>query len=96
MHVSLGAGTLRCGTVLAPDTGTEVGTLCSEARPTYVRSTGIIAAALLAISIAPLLGRRWKGFAAGMLVCWIVIAAAAVTWSAAMQEYSPRHEIFDL
>ena len=96
MHVSLGAGTLRCGTVLAPDTGTETGTLCSEARPTYVRSTAVIAAALLAISVAPLLRRHWKGFAAGIVVCWIVTAAAAITWSAAMQEYSPRHAIFDL
>jgi hypothetical protein len=97
-HVSLGAGTLRCGTVVAPDTESEVGPLCEDAAAHHLRGALGVGAVLLVLAAVPwLLDRRVHTAAIwAYMGAWVLVAGLSLLWLAWAYEYAPRHEIFDL
>lgn len=100
MHVSLGAGSLRCGTGLNPEAESEIGDLCTSARPDYIRAALMAGGALAVIAalpwIASRLGAAARPVLIGLFVSWLVVASVALLWIAWFMEYSPPHEVFDL
>ena len=106
MHISLGAGSLRCGTAWAPDTNSEirrVNDLCREARAPHVRAS-LMAGVLLAVLALPAVAiARWPNptrrlALAGWLLLWVLAAAAALAGLGWAVEHSPppEHEVFEL
>jgi hypothetical protein len=53
-RVTLGAGSLRCGTVVAPDTGSEVGRYCGDVTAQRLREAWWTTAVLAVAAAAPL------------------------------------------
>lgn len=98
VHVTAGAGSLRCGTILRPDT-TEMGEWCARARWPHVLAT-IGLAVLLALLALVLLIRRWAAqprLVMGVVAAWMLVAAVGLIWLALGVAYSPpEHDIFDL
>lgn len=101
MHVTLGAGSLRCGTVLAPDTDSEIADLCPSARPGHLTAALVAGGALAVIAAVPWFtsSRVGAGAVRPLLaiwsVSWVIAASLALLFMAGI-EYSPPHEVFDL
>lgn len=100
-HVTFGAGSLRCGTVLRPERKSEVAPLCDRAAQNHLRAVLVIGAVLTAIALAPLAvasrrpGRHVVlavGWAATMVLATI-LAVAVMGW---VVEYAPDSIFFDL
>ncbi len=101
MHVTLGAGSLQCGTVLNPDTESEIGDLCPSARSGHLTAALVAGGALVVIATLPWIASSRLGDAARPLlaiwsVSWTVAVSLALLWIAWVMEYSPPHEVFDL
>ncbi len=100
-HVTLGAGSLRCGTVLSPDRNSEVAPLCDQAAVNHLRAVLAIGAILTAIALAPLVvAWRHPGRHGALGVAWgaIMLVGAAVGVAAMgwFVEYAPDSVFFDL
>lgn len=100
-HVSFGAGSLRCGTVLHPDSSSEIALLCGPAGAHHLRAALIAGGILAVIALVPLAvawkrpGQRralWAGWAV-VLVVTTVIAVAGLGF---FVEYAPKSVFFDL
>jgi hypothetical protein len=100
-HVTLGGGSLRCGTVLHPDRMTEIAPLCGRAASNQLRAVLVIGAILSALALIPVaVGWRlaapppalWGVWVAVMLVAGL-LAVAAMGWAI---EYAPKSAFFDL
>lgn len=101
MHVTLGAGSLRCGTVLNPDTGSEIGDLCPSARAGHLTAALVAGGALALIAALPWITSSRLGGSARPLVVvwsvsWVIAAAVALLFLAWVLKYSPPREVFDL
>jgi len=99
-HVTLGAGSLRCGTVLRPDRNSEVAPLCGPTGANHLRVALAVGATLAVIALVPVVveWRRpgqpralWTGWAVIMLLAAVVGLAAL-----GMVEYAPESVFFDL
>ncbi|MGH9165278.1 MAG: hypothetical protein ACRDZW_07200 [Acidimicrobiales bacterium] len=101
-HVTLGAGSLRCGTALAPDDGSELADVCPGARGHHLRAAVAAAAALAVIAasplFAPVVSRRDPGRPAlvATVVLWVIAAAIALAILGWFVEYSPPGDVFKL
>jgi len=99
-HVTLGAGSLRCGTVLSPDRTTEIAPLCDRAASNQLRAVLLRGGLLAAIALVPLATWKaprphvavWIAWATVMLVAALLVLAD-VGW---FVEYAPRSAFFDL
>lgn len=102
MHVTLGAGSLQCGTVISPDTDSEIGALCPDARRSHLNSSLGVVAVLAAIAAFPWVaaalgaGRGTRVLLGGWALMWCISAALGLAWLGFFAEYSPPHEVFDL
>lgn len=102
MHVTFGAGSLRCGTVLDPDTKGEIGEVCPRARGQH-RSASLGAGAVLGlIALIPLVTPAATGRDAGRAVLaavaslWVVVMLLSLLWIGSGVEYSPPTDVFQL
>jgi|GEM_PF-3162755 len=100
MHVTVGAGPLRCGTVLRPDRSGETAPLCGAVGADHLRAALAVGAFLAMLAFVPVLvqwrrpGRHlalWTAWAAVMLV----IAVVGVI-RLGLLEYAPESSFFDL
>ncbi len=99
--MTLGAGSLRCGTVLSPERNSEIAPLCGDAASNQLRAVLAIGALLTALALVPLaVAWRLPGRHPGLWVRWsavmvvaTVLAVAAIGWSI---EYAPESVFFDL
>jgi hypothetical protein len=102
VHVTLGAGSLRCGTVLNHDTTSEIRDLCPAARSKHLRAAIGAGVALAEISLAPFLpqvsgeGRASRLWLTSSVAVWALAAVFALGWIASGVEYSPPHHEFEL
>ncbi len=101
MHVTLGAGSLRCGTVLNPDTDSEIADLCPSARSGHLTAALVAGGGLAVTAALPWIasarvGGRARPLLAIWSVSWAVAAGLALLFIAWVIEYSPPHEVFDL
>jgi hypothetical protein len=87
-HATFGAGTLRCGTVLRPARATEIGYHCAEATAHQLHTAAVIAIALAGLAFAPAVIRPNRTTSLVYLVVLFLVAALAVAWVAAFDEYS--------
>ncbi|MFN2506202.1 MAG: hypothetical protein ABR540_18645 [Acidimicrobiales bacterium] len=100
-HVTFGAGSLRCGTVLRPERNSEVAPLCDRVAQNHLRAVLVIGAVLAAIALAPLVvASRRPGRHVALAVGWAVtmvlatiVAVAVMGW---VVEYAPDSIFFDL
>ena len=104
-HVSLGAGSLRCGTVWHPDRGSEIARLarlCERAGAEHLRASLGVGGFLAALGLVPLLFGRLRSAGARRMVCalwaisFVVATLAAVAWLGWGVEYSPPGVTFEL
>lgn len=98
-HVSFGAGSLRCGTVVRPDRS-ELGAVCDRAAANQLRATLVLTAILTALASIPFVV-EWRRPAqySRLWVPWgAVLLFIAVTGVAglAMLDYSPKSVFIDL
>lgn len=102
MHVTPGNGSLRCGTVIAPDRSSEIRDVCPKARSGQVRATLAASVVLALLSLLPLLAARMERdqVGRGRLVIWVVIwglaAILALAWIGWFVEYTPPGGVFEL
>jgi hypothetical protein len=99
-HVTFGAGSLRCGTVLYPDRSSEVSRFCGATGANQLHAVLIVGAVLGALALGPVaLGRKRAGDLSPVLavfaVLFLCLAALAVAWLATV-EYSPPVPVFPL
>ena len=99
-HVSLGAGSLRCGTVWHPDRTSEVARYCGKAGAEQLRASLTVGAFLGCLGLLPMLcGRfsnRRRTVAFGIWIAVFLTGAAMGLLVLALSEYSPRGTVFDL
>jgi hypothetical protein len=99
-HVTLGAGSLRCGTVLHPDRDSEIAPLCGPAGANNLRAALAVGTFLAALAIVPLVVQwRRPGQHPALWAAWgVVMLIVAVVGVAAlgMVEYAPKSTFFDL
>lgn len=98
-HVSFGAGSLRCGTVVHPDRS-ELGAVCDRAAANQLRAAIALTAVLAALACVPLVV-EWRRPArySGLWVAWgavMVFAAVIGVAGLAMLDYSPKSVFIDL
>ena len=102
MHVTFGAGSLRCGTVLEPDTTSEIGEVCPKARGEHLRAAVGSGVFLALVSLVPLLPPVVSGERASRLwlvmsiLAWLAFATLALAWISTSVEYSPPPDVFEL
>ena len=98
-HVSFGAGSLRCGTVVRPDRS-ELGAVCDRAAANQLRAVLVLAGILTALACIPFVvewrrparySRLWIPWGAVMLFTAVI----GVT-GLAMLDYSPKSVFIDL
>ena len=98
-HVSFGAGSLRCGTVVRPDRS-ELGAVCYRAAANQLRATLALTAVLTALACIPFVvewrrparySRLWVPWGAVMLFAAVIGVA-----SLAMLDYTPESVFIDL
>jgi hypothetical protein len=98
-HVSFGAGSLRCGTVVRPDRS-ELGAVCDRATTNQLRATLALTAVLTALACIPFVvewrrparySRLWVPWGAVMLFAAVIGVA-----SLAMLDYTPESVFIDL
>jgi len=99
-HVTFGAGSLRCGTVLRPDRDSEIAPVCGPAGANHLRATLVRGGILVVIAIVPIVfeWRRpgehrdlWVGWAVVLVVVTVIAVA-----SLGLVEYAPKSVFFDL
>jgi hypothetical protein len=97
-HVSFGAGSIRCGTVLHPRS-IEIPKVCERAATNQLRATAALTAVMVAFAVVPwVLGRLFHK----PNVAWGVWAAMYVAFAAvglvflALLQYSPPSKSFQL
>lgn len=99
-HVTFGAGSLRCGTVLRPERGSELASFCGPAGAHHLRAALIVGTFLTALAIVPVLVQwRRPGPHPALWTIWavaIVLAAIAGVTGLGMVKYAPRTVFFDL
>jgi hypothetical protein len=99
-HVSLGAGSLRCGTVLHPDRDSEIAPLCGPAGANHLRATMAVGAFLAALAVVPVVvQRRRPGRHAAFWAIWglvMLLAAVAGVARLGLVAYAPESVFFDL
>jgi hypothetical protein len=98
-HVSFGAGSLRCGTVVHPDRS-ELGAVCVRAAANQLRAAVVLTAILTALACVPLVveWRRPDRYS-GLWVAWgaiMVLVAVIGVAGLAMLDYSPKSAFVDL
>lgn len=102
MHVEPGTGSVRCGTVVSPDTRSEIARLCPDARRSHVTSSLAVVAVLATVAAVPLVaaalgaGLSSRLPLGGWALLWCLCAALGIAWLGFFTAYSPAHEIFDL
>ncbi len=102
MHVTLGGGSHRCGTVFSPDARSEIGDVCPEARSSHAAAALAAAGVLAVVASLPLAAERLLREEAPRLLStvwaavWLVSAGVALIWIGWFVEYSPPHEVFEL
>ena len=102
MHVTFGAGSLRCGTVLQPDITSEIGDVCPKARGEHLRAAVGSGVFLALVALGPLLPPVASGERASRLwlitsiLVWVALATLALAWIGTSVEYSPPADVFDL
>jgi hypothetical protein len=98
-HVSLGGGSLRCGTVVRPDRS-ELGAVCDRAGANQLRAALVLTAILTALACIPFAverrrparySRLWVPWGAVMLFTAVIGIAGL-----AMLDYSPKSVFIDL
>lgn len=98
-HVSFGAGSLRCGTVVRSDRS-ELGAVCDRAAANQLRATLVLTAVLTALACIPFVvewqrptrySRLWVPWGAVMLFAAVIGVA-----SLAMLDYTPKSVFIDL
>jgi Na+/melibiose symporter-like transporter len=93
-HVSFGAGSHRCGTVLHPDTDGEItGRYCGRAGAEHLRATFGVVAVLALLALTPLVAhaispRRHVVLSMAWGVVEIVVTVLGFAWLG-WAEYSP-------
>ena len=106
LHITLGAGSLRCGTVLAPDDDSEiarVNDLCQDARGPHLQASLVAGLVLVVLALPVAVIGRWpqpvrRVALAGWLLLWVLAAAAALVGLAWAVEHAPpaEHEVLEL
>lgn len=70
-HVTLGGGSMRCGTVIRPDRDSEIAPLCGPAGAHQLRVTLALGAFLAALAVVPVVvQRRCPGQHLSFCVAW--------------------------
>jgi hypothetical protein len=100
-HVALGAGTLRCGTVLHPDRDSVIAPLCGPAGANHLRATLAIGALLAVLAVVPAVVQwRRPGQNLSLWVAWglimLVTAVVGVAGLGSFVEYAPESVFIDL
>jgi len=99
-HVTFGAGSVRCGTVLRPDRDSEIAQFCGPAGANHLRAALVVGAVLAVLALVPVLvhWRRparhtalWAAWSAIMLFAAILGLAAL-----GLVEYAPPSVFVDL
>lgn len=92
-HVTLGAGSIRCGTVLHPDREIEIARYCGPAGAHHLHAVLERAAVLASIALVPLVIARFRPNAPPWVwVAWSVVmllATVAGVASMGLVEYVP-------
>ena len=100
IRLSLGAGSIGCGTVLRPDRAGELSAACHTVVGDHLRATLTVGGVLVVLALAPVVaGRRYlrpggKAWAAWAAV-FVVVAVAGVAWLATVASV-PSSLFFDL
>lgn len=99
-HVTLGAGSIRCGTVLRPDRDSEIAPLCGPAGANHLRAALGVGAFLAILAAVPVVV-EWRHPGQHLLLwaAWGVftlLAAVVGVASLGMVEYAPESVFFDL
>ena len=100
-HVALGAGTLRCGTVLHPDRNSEIAPLCGPAGANHLRATLAVGALLAVLAVVPVVVQwRCPGRTLSLWVAWglimLVTGVVGVAGLGFFVEYTSESVFFDL
>ncbi|MGI8809739.1 MAG: hypothetical protein ACR2KK_18245 [Acidimicrobiales bacterium] len=99
-HVTFGAGSIRCGTVLHPDRDSEVAPFCGLAGADHLRAALLVGAFLVVLACMPAVVHRFRPRRyAALWAAWAVtIALVAVVGVASLGvvEYMPDSVYFDL
>jgi len=103
-HVTFGAGSLPCGTVLHPDRTSEISAWCGAAGAHHLRAALAVGVVLVVLALVPVAIQRVRPpFLKGVWVVWgmiFVLVAVAGFASAAMVKFAPKHapehEVFEL
>lgn len=99
-HVTLGAGALRCGTVLRPDRNTEIAPVCGPTGANHLRAALAVGAFLAVLAVFPMVVQwlRPRQYAALWAAWGVIMLMAAVVGvvSLGLVEYAPESVFFDL
>lgn len=99
-HVSFGAGSIRCGTVLHPDRLIEISPACGPAGAHQLRAVLVLVAVLATVATGPLLIGWWRpGRSTPALGAWAVLLVLVALFGLAylgVDEYHPASTFFDL
>jgi len=98
-HVTFGAGSLRCGTVVRPDRNSEIAPLCGAAGANHLRAALAVGAFLAVLALLPVVVQwRWPGPHLVLWVTWgtiMLLVGAVGVATLGLVEYAPK-ELPDL
>lgn len=99
-HMTLGAGSLRCGTVLRPERTSEIARHCGPAGANHLRAALAVGVLLAVLAVVPVVAQwRRPGRHVALWAAWgVIILVAAVVGVAylGLVEYAPESVFFDL
>ncbi len=99
-HVTFGAGSVRCGTVLRPDRDSEIAPFCGPAGANHLRAALAVGTVLALLALVPVLvhWRRPERHTALWATWSVIMLFAAIVGIAALGlvEYAPPSVFFDL
>lgn len=104
-HVTLGGGSLRCGTVWHPERSSEIAGLahiCARAAAEHLRASLGVGGFLAVLALVPLLFGRVRSTGMRRMLCalwgigFVAATLAAVAWLGWGVEYWPPGVTFDL
>lgn len=99
-HVTLGGGSIRCGTVRRPDRDIDIAPLCGPAGANHLRAALAVGAFLAVLAVvAVIVHSRRPGQHLSLGVAWGVIMVVATVNGVArlgLVEYAPESVFFDL